>query len=113
MHFQQVLLGDVVMLVYSYVAGEGVELTVHKESVVVEKIKEVEPRSILRTNRVHGCSTRISNRFCIPFCRTNIRKFSDFYQGPVFFNKLSAYIRDAPSLYSFQSRVKNFFVSCY
>ena len=45
MHFQQVLLGDVVMLVYSYVAGEGVELTVHKKSVVVEKIKEVELRS--------------------------------------------------------------------
>ena len=44
-HFQQVLLGDVGMLVYSYVAGEGVELTVHKESVVVEKIKEVELRS--------------------------------------------------------------------
>ena len=44
-HFQQVLLGDVVMLVYSYVAGEGVELTVHKESVVVEKLKEVELRS--------------------------------------------------------------------
>ena len=70
-------------------------------------------RSILRTNRVHGCVTRFSNRFCIPFCRTDIRKFSDFYQGPVFFNKLSAYVRDAPSLYSFQSRVKNFFVSCY
>ena len=33
------------MLVYSYVAGEGVELTVHKESVVAEKIKEVELRS--------------------------------------------------------------------
>ena len=44
-HFQQVLLGDVGMLVYSYVVGEGVELTVHKESVVVEKIKEVELRS--------------------------------------------------------------------
>ena len=29
----------------SDVAGEGVELTVHKESVVVEKIKEVELRS--------------------------------------------------------------------
>ena len=26
------------MLVYSYVAGGGVELTVHKKSVVVEKI---------------------------------------------------------------------------
>ena len=33
------------MLVYSHVAGEGVELTVHKESVVVEKIKEVGLRS--------------------------------------------------------------------
>ena len=33
------------MLVYSYVAGEGVELTLHKESIVVEKIKEVELRS--------------------------------------------------------------------
>ena len=30
------------MLVYSYVAGEGVELTVHKESVVIDKINEVE-----------------------------------------------------------------------
>ena len=33
------------LLVYSYVAGEGVELTVHKESVVVENIKEVKLRS--------------------------------------------------------------------
>ena len=33
------------MLVHSYVAGEGVELTVHKRSVVVEKIKDVELRS--------------------------------------------------------------------
>ena len=29
-------------MLVSYVAGEGVELTVHKESVVVEEIKEVE-----------------------------------------------------------------------
>ena len=33
------------MLFYSYVAGEGVELTLHKESIFVEKIKEVELRS--------------------------------------------------------------------
>ena len=32
-------------MLVSYVAGEGVELTVHKESVVVEEIKEVELRS--------------------------------------------------------------------
>ena len=33
------------MLFYSCVAGEGVGLTVHKESVVIEEIKEVELRS--------------------------------------------------------------------
>ena len=32
-------------VIFCYVAREGVELTVHKESVVVEEIKEVEPRS--------------------------------------------------------------------
>ena len=36
----------------SYVAGEGVELTVHKDSVAVEKIKEVELRS-RRTQFIH------------------------------------------------------------
>ena len=35
-------------------------------------------RSILRTNQVHGYNTRSSKKFYIPFCRTNIRKFSVF-----------------------------------
>ena len=70
-------------------------------------------RSMLRSDQVHGYNTRSSNKFYIPFCRTHIRKFSVFYQGPVFFNKLNAFICDAPSLYSFQSRVKNFLLSCY
>ena len=43
------------MLVYSYVAEKGVELTVHKESVVVEKIKKVE----LRPRRVQLLMTEI------------------------------------------------------
>ena len=36
-------------MLVSYVAGEGVELTVHKESVVVEEIREGE----LRSRRAH------------------------------------------------------------
>ena len=32
--------------------------------------------------------TRGSNRFYISFCRSNIRKFSIIYQGPVYLNKL-------------------------
>ena len=45
-------------MLVSYVAGEGVELTVHKESVVVEEIKEVE----LRSRRAHFLSWQICNR---------------------------------------------------
>ena len=40
-------------MLVSYVAGEGVELTVHKESVVVEEIKEIKE---LRSRRPHFLS---------------------------------------------------------
>ena len=70
-------------------------------------------RGILRTNQVHGYNTRSSNFIFLSAFNTNIRKFSVLYQGLVFFNKLNAFICDAPSLYSFQSRVKNFLLSCY
>ena len=42
----------------SYVAGEGVELTEHKESVVVEEIMEVE----LRSSRAQSIFDRNYNR---------------------------------------------------
>ena len=45
----------------SYVAREGVELTVHKESVVVEEIKEVE----LRSCRVQFIYDRNYNRHAV------------------------------------------------
>ena len=68
---------------------------------------------LLRTNQVHSYNTRGSNQFYIPFCRTNIRKFSIIYQGPVFFNKLGSDIRNSLSLCCFQSKIKNYFMSCY
>ena len=57
------------MLVYSYVAGEGVELTEHQESVVVEKNKgrgtEISPCAISydrNYNRIglHPCTQQTS-----------------------------------------------------
>ena len=64
---------------------------------------------LLRTNQVHSYNTRGSNKFYIPFCQTNIRKFSIIYQGPVLFNKLCSDIRNSLSLYSFQSKIKHYF----
>ena len=68
---------------------------------------------LLCTNQIHSYNTRGSNRFYITFCRTNIRKFSIIYKGPVFFNKLCSDIRNSLSLYSFQSKIKHYFLSCY
>jgi hypothetical protein len=57
----------------------------------------------LRTNQVHKYDTCNSNLYHIPFCRTKIRQFSVTYQAPNFFNSLSQNIRDASSVYCFQS----------
>ena len=45
-------------MLVSYVAGEGVELTVHKENVAVEEIKKVE----LRSRRAHFIYEKNCNR---------------------------------------------------
>ena len=58
MHFQQVLVRECTDI--SYVAGEGVQLTVHYESVVVEEIKEVE---LTRSHRAQFFYDRNYNRF--------------------------------------------------
>ena len=61
-----------------------------------------------RVNQIHKYDTRFSNLYHIPFCRTNIRKFSAIFQAPKFFNTLHGDIRDAPSVSLFQSRLKHF-----
>ena len=66
-------------------------------------------RSILRSNQVHGYNRLSSNKFYIPFCRTNIRKFSVFYQDPVFFNKLKAFIVKPPPYIRPNPELKTFF----
>ena len=37
-------------------------------------------------SQIHSYNTRNSSLFCIPYCRTNLRKFSIRFQGPTFFN---------------------------
>ena len=41
------------------------------------------------TNHVQSCETRSVGLFYLPYCKTNIRKFSVCFQGPKFFNSLS------------------------
>ena len=45
---------------------------------------------ILLNCDVHSYNTRSKNSFRLPYCRTNVRKFSLRFQGPKIFNSLSS-----------------------
>ena len=63
-------------------------------------------------SQIHSNNTRNSNLFYIPYCRTNLRKFSIRFQGPTFFNSLSREIQNSESISLFGRRLKNsFFLS--
>ena len=50
------------------------------------------------------------NSFRLPYCRTNVRKFSLRFQGPKIFNSLSSGIQNASSTALFTSKLKSFFL---
>ncbi|KAL9967850.1 hypothetical protein ACROYT_G026148, partial [Oculina patagonica] len=57
-------------------------------------------------NQIHCYNTRHANSFRLPLCRTNIRQFSVFFQGPKFFNSLPPEISGSSSLASFKRKLK-------
>ena len=66
-----------------------------------------------RNNQINGHNTRHTNSFHLPLCRTNIRQFSVFYQGPKLYNSLSIDITGSPSLASFKRKLKKSILSKY
>ena len=59
---------------------------------------------------IHSYNTRSKNSFRLPYCRTNVRKFSLRFQGPKIFNSLSSEIQNASSTALFNSKLKTFFL---
>ena len=59
---------------------------------------------------VHSYNTRSKNSFLLPYCRTNVTKFSLRFQGPKIFNSLSSEIHNASSTALFNSKLKSFFL---
>ena len=60
-------------------------------------------------SEVHSYNTRNSNSFHTFSCRTNIRKFSIRFQGPLLFNQLNSDIKNAGSISLFKTKLKAFF----
>ena len=64
-------------------------------------------------NQIHSHNTRHAKSFRLPLCRTNIRQFSVFFQGPKFFNSLPSEISGSSSLASFKKTLKAHFIDNY
>ena len=61
-------------------------------------------------SEVHSYNTRNSNSFHTFSCRTNVRKFSIRFQGPLLFNQLDSDIKNAGSISLFKTKLKAFFL---
>ena len=59
---------------------------------------------------IHSYNTRNKNSFRLPYCRTNVKKFSLRFQGPKIFNSLGSEIQNASSTALFTSKLKSFFL---
>ena len=68
---------------------------------------------LLTVDQVHNYNTRNSKAFYVSTCRTNFRKFSVNYQGPIFFNSLKSDIRNSSSIFIFQAKLKSLIFSGY
>ena len=56
--------------------------------------------------QVHSYATRHANDFHLPFCRTNLRKFSVSFQGPTYYNSIGNDIKESNSLHLFKTKLK-------
>ena len=56
--------------------------------------------------QVHSYATRFANDFHVPFCRTNLRKFSVSFQGPTYYNSKENDIKESNSRHLFKTKLK-------
>ena len=56
--------------------------------------------------QVHSYATRYATDFHLPFCRTNLRKFSVSFQGPTYYNSIENDIKESNSLHLFKTKLK-------
>ena len=67
----------------------------------------------LQNSQFHNYNTRNSHALHLPYCGTNVKKFSVFFQGPKFYNSLDSEILNTNSIYSFKKTLKNKIVNNY
>ena len=68
---------------------------------------------LIRIHNVHDHNFRNQNGYYIQHVRTNCRKFTIHYTGPIFWNTLPQQLREAVSENQFKRKLKEFLLSRY
>ena len=87
----------------------GLFMYSYANSLLPNQFKDVFPLN----KQIHSYNTRLASAYRLPFCRTNTRQFSVFYQGPKFYNSLDIDIRNCKTISSFKKNLKLFFLKKY
>ena len=61
-------------------------------------------------SQIHSYNTRSANNYRPHACRTNLKKITILYRGPIIWNSLSSDIRNSGSLFTFKKKMVKFLI---
>ena len=77
------------------------------------KLPSVIPHMFVTNENVHSHNTRNKNGYLIPSVRTNCRKFTVGYAGPIVWNSFPQQLRQLPSEVLFKKKLKSILLATY
>ena len=77
------------------------------------KLPNVIPHMFVTNENIHSHNTRNKNGYIIPSVRTNCRKFTVGYAGPILWNSFSQKLRQLPSEVIFKKKLKSILLATY
>ena len=77
------------------------------------KLPNVIPHMFVTNENIHSHNTRNKNGYLIPSVRTNCRKFTVGYAGPILWNSFSEKLRQLPSEVIFKKKLKSILIATY
>ena len=77
------------------------------------KLPNVIPHMFVTNENIHSHNTRNKNGYLIPSVRTNCRKFTVGYAGPILWNSFPQELRQLPSEVIFKKKLKSILLATY
>ena len=77
------------------------------------KLPNVIPHMFVTNENIHSYNTRNKNGYLIPSVRTNCRKFTVGYAGPILWNSFPQKLRQLPSEVIFKKKLKSILLATY